>query len=65
MNIAQTRRPAAALILAAALVHGADAHEVLYLDGGQVYRGEVVDGRPHGDPNSWLVLAASPFRSNR
>ena len=49
MNIARTRRQAAALILAATLVHGADAHEVLYLEDGRVYRGEVVDGRPHGE----------------
>ena len=42
-------RCAAALILGATMATGAAAHEVLYLDAGRVYRGEVLDGRPHGE----------------
>ena len=42
-------RCAAALILGATMAAGAAAHEVLYLDAGRVYRGEVLDGRPHGE----------------
>ena len=39
-----------ALILAAALAAStADGHEVLYVDEGRVYRGGVLDGRPHGE----------------
>ena len=40
-----------ALILAATIVAAAApaAHEILYLSEGRVYRGDVVDARPHGE----------------
>ena len=39
-----------ALILAAVVAaRTADAHDVLYLDEGRVYLGEVLEGRPHGE----------------
>ena len=47
----QTRRNwGAAVALAAAIgCTYASADEVLYLDDGRVYRGDVVDGRAHGE----------------
>ena len=50
MGTTRRRGVRTALILAAAIAAGAtQADEVLYLAEGRVYRGEVLDGRPHGD----------------
>ena len=50
MDKTRSRGVRTALILAAAIAAGtADSHEVLYLADGRIYRGEVVEGRPHGE----------------
>ena len=40
---------AVTLILGATMAGAAEAEEILYLSEGRVYRGEVLNGRPHGE----------------